>query len=161
MICQLRIDDRLIHGQVAMAWTRELKIDVLVVVNDEIANDQFKKLTLDLAKPMNTKLVILDMDDGVKLLNGEKTEKYRVLVIVNNSNDALKIAEQVKGISSINIGGLRMSPGKKMLTQAVAVDDQDIRNFQELVNKGIELEIRQIPSDQKISVEKYLKHKRS
>jgi mannose/fructose/N-acetylgalactosamine-specific phosphotransferase system component IIB len=82
MICQLRIDDRLIHGQVAMAWTRELKIEVIIVINDEVANDEFKKLTLDLAKPMNTKLVILGVNDGIKLLNSGKTDKYRVLVIV-------------------------------------------------------------------------------
>jgi mannose/fructose/N-acetylgalactosamine-specific phosphotransferase system component IIB len=161
MICQLRIDDRLIHGQVAMAWCKELKIEGIVVINDEVAKDEFEKLTLDLAKPSNTSLLVLGLGEGIKFLKGEKVKKYRVLVIVNNSSDALEIAQNINEIRSINIGGLRMSPGKKMISHSVAVDEQDICNFQKLVNMGIELEIRQIPSDPKISVENILKLKRS
>jgi fructoselysine and glucoselysine-specific PTS system IIB component len=161
MICQLRIDDRLIHGQVAMAWSKELKIEGIVVINDKVANDEFEKLTLDLAKPSNTNLLVVSVDAGIKFLNSEKINKYRVLVIVNNSDDALEIVKNVKEIKSINVGGLRMAPGKKMISHSVAVDERDISNFQEMVNMGVEIEIRQIPSDPKISVENLLKLKRS
>ena len=94
MICQLRIDDRLIHGQVAMAWSKELKIEGIVVINDKVANDEFEKLTLDLAKPSNTNLLVVSVDAGIKFLNSEKINKYRVLVIVNNSDDALEIVKK-------------------------------------------------------------------
>ena len=156
MICQLRVDDRLIHGQVAMAWTRELNIEGIVVISDAVVNDKFKSMTLDLAKPMGTKLVILGLDKGIEFLNSEKIQKFRVLVIVENPSDALKIVKNVSEIRSVNIGGLRKSEGKRMISQSVAVNDQDVKNIKELIDMGIEVEIRQVPSDSKILVQKLI-----
>ena len=157
MICQLRIDDRLIHGQVAIAWTRELKINGIVVISDGAANDKIRTLSLSLAKPLDTDLMILSVEDGIQFLKSEKAEKYRLLVIIENSADALRILQEVKGINSLNVGGMRKTEGKEMISKSVAVDKKDIENFRKILDSGIEIEIRQVPSETKIFINDILK----
>jgi len=147
MIKLIRIDDRLVHGQVAYAWTGTLDANVILVANDTVAKDEFQKMTLKLATPAGVELICMSVDESITYLNGEPSNNKNVFVLVNNSSDALALARDVKEAKKINIGGMRMSEGKKMRTSAVALDDEDIANFREILNTGVELEIRQVPSE--------------
>lgn len=149
MIKLIRIDDRLVHGQVAYAWTGSLNANVILVANDQVANDEFKKMTLQLATPGGVKLICKSIADSIQFLNSEESIKLQIFVLVDNSLDALQLAKGVKGVGAINVGGMRMGDGKKMKTPAVAVDDKDIDNFTEIEALGIELEIRQVPAEKK------------
>lgn len=147
MIKLIRIDDRLVHGQVAYAWTGSIGADVILVANDKVVNDEFQKMTLKFATPSGVELLCKSMDDSIHYLNSKESEKNKVFVLVNNSTDALTLAEKVNDVEKINVGGMRMAQGKKMRTPAVALDDHDIANFKKILNGGVELEIRQVPSE--------------
>jgi fructoselysine and glucoselysine-specific PTS system IIB component len=153
MIKLTRIDDRLVHGQVAFTWTPALGVDCLLIANDKVAKDEFMKLTLGLAKPAGTKLLIKPINDAILFLNDDKSKNLKVLVIVNSVTDAAVLANDVAEIKSINFGGLRTKEGAKLISKAIAVNEQDISIIRELLNSGIELEIRQVPTDSKLLVE--------
>jgi len=149
MIKLTRIDDRLVHGQVAFTWTPALGVDCLIIANDKVAKDEFMKMALGLAKPAGTKLLIKSVADTIVYLNDEKSKSAKILLLINSVNDAYALANGVPEIKSINFGGIRLKEGAKLISKAIAIADDDKPLLQELLSKGIELEIRQVPTDSK------------
>ena len=149
MIKLTRIDDRLVHGQVAFTWTPALGADCLLIANDKVAKDEFMKMTLGLAKPAGTKLLIKSVKDAAVFLNDEKSKNAKVLILINSVKDAAALAAEVSEITTINFGGLRSKEGSKLISKAIAVNDDDITIIREMLAKGLELEMRQVPTDNK------------
>lgn len=149
MIKLTRIDDRLVHGQVAFAWVSSLGIDCLVVANDKVANDDFQKMAMGLAKPPSAKLFILTLTDAITFLNDIKSMNAKVLLLINCIADALTMTEGVPEIRSVNFGGIRTKEGSSLISKAIAVSDEDIPLIKQMIDNGLELEIRQVPGDKK------------
>ncbi|HZE85270.1 MAG TPA: PTS sugar transporter subunit IIB [Puia sp.] len=149
MIKLTRIDDRLVHGQVAFTWVPTLGIDCLLVANDKVAKDEFQKMTMNLAKPANTKLLIRAMADAIVFLNDEKNSKLKILVLINSIQDAAALARGVSEIRTVNFGGIRGKEGSRLISKAIAITDADLPAIREMLDKAIELEIRQVPTDSK------------
>src|SRR5664279_521985 len=153
MIRLTRIDDRLVHGQVAFTWTPALGVNCLVIANDKVAGDEFLKMALKLAKPAGTKLLILSLKEAAAFLNDEKNKGLKMLLLIKSVKEAAAMAAEVPEIRSINFGGIRLKEGARLITKAVAVDEDDILIIRGLLANGIELEIRQVPTDSKQMVE--------
>lgn len=160
MISLLRIDDRLIHGQVAFGWVSALGVNVILVVNDEAKKDEMKAMALNLAKPGNVKLYIRDVKESGEIVQKfAAAQKSNVLILVRNTEDALSLVKNSNGaISEVNVGGLRYSEGKRKLTDLVAVDDQDIANLKEMNQLGVDLEFRMLPRDKKRGLKEMIKN---
>ena len=153
MIKLTRIDDRLLHGQVAFTWIPALATNCLVIANDKVAKDEFMKLTLGLAKPAGTRLLIMSLKDAAAFLNDEKNKNQSILLLINSVKDAYALSVEVPQIRSVNLGGLRSKEGSKLISKAIAVTEDDLLDIKKLIKKGIELEIRQVPTDSKQQVE--------
>jgi len=153
MIKLTRIDDRLVHGQVAMTWTPALGADCLIVANDKVAQDEFMKMTLGLAKPALAKLFIKSLADTVTFLNDPRSQSLKILVLVNSVKDAAALASEVSEIQSVNFGGIRTKEGTRSIAKAIAVTEDDIAIIKEMLAKGLELEVRQVPTDKKIMID--------
>lgn len=149
MIKLIRIDDRLVHGQVALVWTPALSADCLIVANDKVAKDEFLKMTLGFAKPANAKLLIHSIAEAISFVNDPKNQNLKCLVLINSVEDAALLAEAIPEINSINFGGLRSKEGSKLISKAIALTDEDIAVAKKLIDKGIELEVRQVPTENK------------
>ncbi|GAA0348947.1 PTS sugar transporter subunit IIB [Oceanobacillus oncorhynchi subsp. oncorhynchi] len=148
MIKLVRIDDRLLHGQVAFAWSKHYDINIILVANDDAAQDKTKQMALKMAKPPNAKLYIKIVEDAIKDLPKLDNPKMKALVIIDSTKDAKSLVDASDNIKSINVGGIRMAEGKKLISRAVAVDDEDIKNLKSIEEK-IEVEVRQVPNDTK------------
>ncbi|MDT2758208.1 PTS system mannose/fructose/N-acetylgalactosamine-transporter subunit IIB [Enterococcus xiangfangensis] len=103
MITQIRVDDRLIHGQVAVVWTKELNAPLLVVANDEAAKNEVMQMTLKMAVPNGMKLLIRSVEDAIKVFNDPRGADKRIFVIVNSVSDANKIAQNVENLAAVNV----------------------------------------------------------
>lgn len=156
MVKLLRIDDRLVHGQVAFTWTPALGVDCLFVANDRVAKDEFLRMTLGLAKPAGSKLLIKSIGDTVAYLNDGKNNGQQLLVLVDSVKDAHALVAGVEAIRSVNFGGIRAKAGARQVSKALALTDNDIILIRELLAKGIELEARQVPTDKKQPIENLL-----
>jgi len=153
MIKLTRIDDRLVHGQVAFTWVSSLGIDCLVVANDKVAKDDFQKMAMGLAKPPSVKLLIMTLADSISFLNDVKSKNAKILLLVNCVSDAFTLSNGVQDIKSINFGGIRIKDGARMISKAIAVSDEDKIIIRKMLENGLELEIRQVPTDKKQFVE--------
>lgn len=152
MIKLLRVDHRLLHGQVAFSWVQQLGIDSILIANDALMNDELQKTTIKLAKPNNIKLVMKNIEDSIQVLNSGVTDSYKLFIVVHSIKDAYRIAIKVPTITTINLGGIKESPNLKAISKTIYVSPEDIEMLKELETKNITSFIQQVPTDQKILI---------
>lgn len=140
-----RIDNRLIHGQVAVTWSNHVGANLIVVANDEVAKDPLQQSLMDMAVPgLDTRyFTIQETIDKI----GQASDEQKIALIVKTPQDALKLVRGGVPIRKVNIGNMHYSEGKEPLTNTVAVDEQDKEAFRNLHRLGILLEIRRVPSE--------------
>lgn len=153
MLKLTRIDDRLVHGQVAFTWVPALGVDTLLVANDRTAKDEFLKMTLGLAKPAGVRLLIFTVEAAIAYIKDVKNKGQAILVLVDSVKDAHALAAGVAEIQSINFGGIRVKSGAKQVSKAIALTENDILLIRELLQRGVELEVRQVPTDKKQAID--------
>ncbi|KJY57819.1 PTS sugar transporter subunit IIB [Lactobacillus melliventris] len=159
MLKLIRVDERLLHGQVAIGWTSNSGANTILVANDEAQKDKVKAMALDLAKPSGVKLYIRSVaESGPIVEKFASAKKAQVLVLVRTVQDALKIIKNSNGvIKELNVGGLKFEDGKKKLNDYVAVSDQDIADLKTIQKLGVNLDFRMLPRDKKLSLADLLK----
>ncbi|OOF36256.1 PTS mannose transporter subunit IIAB [Rodentibacter heidelbergensis] len=142
-----RIDDRLIHGQVATRWTKESKVSRIVVVNDEVAKDSVRSTMLKSVAPPGVSAHVVDVEKMIRVYNNAEYAGERMMLLFTNPTDVVRLMEAGVKFDSINIGGMAYREGKKMITSAVSVDEKDIDAFKLLDANGIELDVRKVSND--------------
>lgn len=159
MLKLIRVDERLLHGQVAIGWTSNSGANTILVANDEAQKDKVKAMALDLAKPSGVKLYIRSVaESGPIVKKFASAKKAQVLVLVRTVQDALKLIQNSNGvIKELNVGGLKFEDGKKKLNDYVAVSDQDIADLKTIQKLGVNLDFRMLPRDKKLSLADLLK----
>ena len=143
----VRIDDRLIHGQIVQGWLKTIDIDKILIVSDEVANDEMQQVLLSMAVPSSVKLVIKSIKDASYEIANEVYEKDNLMILFSNPQDIVKMIDNGIKFQSINIGGMHYAHGKKQLLSNLSVDRNDVEAFLKLINCGIELETRALPQD--------------
>ena len=161
MIKMLRVDERLIHGQIAVSWSKTLKITNIVLINDDVVKNEVQKLTLKMAVPEGIKLAIRNVEDGIKLLKDPRTEKMNILVVVKKLEDALSVAEAIKEIDLINLGNYGLLPNgktkeKKEVASCIRVDEDDLLILKDIAKLDIPFEAQLTPDAQKKDMKKIL-----
>jgi len=149
MITLVRVDHRLLHGQVAFSWTQYVGADCILIANDSVPNDELRKTTIKLAKPPSVKLVIKSIADSIEAIKSGVTDKYRLFIVVESVEDAWRLAREIPEIKSINLGGIKAKEGSRNISKAVNLLPDEIARLNELVGQGVEIEIRQVPNDRK------------
>lgn len=152
MISAVRVDHRLIHGQVAFAWTHYLGADCILIASDDILENPIKMTAMKMAKPHEVKLVIKGIDDSIKALNSGVTDKYRLFILCESVDDVYKLAKAVKSIRKINLGGTKKNDNRVNIDKAVFVSKDDIEKLKELDSLGIEVTTQLVPDDMKTNV---------
>lgn len=136
MIKALRIDERLIHGQVAVAWCTTLGVDSVIVANDETVKDEISVMSLKMAAPQNLKVVIKSVNDAVTLLSDPRIESRKVLLLVTNPKDALVLIKNAPGIPDVNVGNFGMFSNEKnriILSTSFAVNADERETFKQII----------------------------
>lgn len=141
-----RIDNRLIHGQVGMTWTNNLGANLVIVANDEVAQDEVQQNLMDMALPESAESRFFTLDKVIKIID-KAAPRQKILIVVRTPQDALKLVEGGVPIKKINVGNIHYSEGKKQISSTVSVDEKDIETFKKLDSHGIELEVKGVPSD--------------
>ena len=147
-----RIDDRLIHGQVATRWTKETNVTRIIVVSDEVAADTVRKTLLTQVAPPGVTAHVVDVAKMIRVYNNPKYAGERVMLLFTNPTDVERIVEGGVKITSVNIGGMAFRQGKTQVNNAISVDEKDIEAFNKLNARGIELEARKVSTDQKLKM---------
>ncbi|WP_272526266.1 PTS mannose transporter subunit IIAB [Providencia sp. PROV189] len=152
VIALARIDDRLIHGQVATRCTKETRVKRIIVVSDEVAKDQVRSTLLKQVAPPGVTAHVVDIAKCIRVYNNPKYAGERVMLLFTNPTDVQRLVEAGVDITSVNIGGMAFHEGKTQVTNAVSINQKDIEAFNYLNDKNIELEVRKVASDSKVQM---------
>lgn len=144
-----RIDDRLIHGQVATVWSKEAGAGRIIVVDDEVSNDEIRKTLLKQAAPPGIKVNVVDVDKAVRVYNNPKYANEDVFFLFTVPSAPLRMVKAGVPIKSVNVGGMQFKEGRKQITKAASVTDAEAADFLELEKLGVELDLRVVASDSK------------
>ncbi|BBU78921.1 PTS fructose transporter subunit IIB [Escherichia coli] len=159
-----RIDDRLIHGQVTTVWSKVANAQRIIICNDEVYNDEVRRTLLRQAAPPGMKVNVVNIEKAVAVYHNPQYQDETVFYLFTRPQDALAMVRQGVKIGTLNIGGMACilwlqlnatvmtRPGKKQLTKAVSLDDDDINAFHELNNLGVILDLRVVASDPSINI---------
>ncbi|WEV45712.1 PTS sugar transporter subunit IIB [Streptococcaceae bacterium ESL0687] len=161
MIKAVRIDERLIHGQVAMTWTKSLKLTGLVVASDEAANNDIQKMTLKMSAPSDVKVIIKNVDDAIKLLEDPRASQMNLMVLVPTVKDAVKVAKAFPTeVELMNVGNAGKMSGpseeKVTLTKEVMLTQPELDSLKELVEIYPETVFQPTPAMEKHSAKAIL-----
>lgn len=140
-----RIDNRLIHGQVATQWNSSVGSNLLLVANDKVAGDKMRQGLMDMAAPNGVATRYFTIDKTIEVIH-KAADRQKIFIIVESPTDALRLIEGGVPIKKVNVGNMHMSEGKRQVATSVAVDDADVEAFKKMQEKGVELEIRRVPS---------------
>lgn len=147
MIKLIRVDHRLLHGQVAFAWTKNLSVDCILIANDEVAADKLRMAALRMAAPAGVKVVIKNIVDSVAAIQSGKTDKYHLMIILESIKDADRLTDKLRMIKHVNLGGVKKEEGKKQISMAVFVSEEETKLLRNMHDRGVELEIKMVPED--------------
>ena len=148
----VRIDDRLIHGQVTVAWGSDLAPDRIILVNDDVAGNEWRRSLYAETDALGAAVSVLST---VEFLEGDRKDQWkseRVLVLVESPRDLLRLIEGGLAIESANVGGLHFSEGKRELLPYFFVDGDDLEAIRAILSGGTRLEARDVPNTQPVDV---------
>ncbi|WP_042357608.1 mannose/fructose/sorbose PTS transporter subunit IIA [Bacillus rubiinfantis] len=153
-----RIDSRLLHGQVATAWTKTTQPTRIIVVSDAVAKDDLRKKLIQQAAPPGVKAHVVPVN---KMIDLAKDDQHfggqRALLLFENPQDALRAVEGGVPLKTINVGSMAHSPGKVQPNKVLAFSQDDIDTFKKLKELGLNFDVRKVPNDSKGDMNEIIK----
>lgn len=142
-----RIDTRLLHGQVATAWTKAINPNRIIVVSDNVAHDALRKSMIEQAAPPGVKANVVPIEKMIQVAKDPRFGATKALLLFETPQDALKAIEGGVDIKELNVGSMAHSQGKAVCTKAIAMGKDDVETFEKLKALGVKFDVRKVPSD--------------
>lgn len=143
----VRIDSRLVHGQVTTQWCSALGAAAVIVANDEVAGNATRQKLMRMAVPRGVSARFLTVADAAAAAAGPGVPGGQtILVVVETPADALALVRAGVPVARVNVGNVPLTEERRQVTPSVAVGEKDVAAFRALHAAGVELEVRRIPS---------------
>lgn len=155
-IIHIRIDDRLIHGQVATRWSTGLGASRIMVANDQVAGDEMQKQILRMVAPPGIATSIISKEKAATNILAGKYATQKVLIVLKNPMDALDLIARGLDIKEINVGNMAKREGTVQIKKSISVTKEEYDAFKELLNKGIKLTARMVPDEADVLLDEFL-----
>lgn len=156
-IVNTRIDERLIHGQVAGIWSTSLSTQRIIVANDEAATDPLQKSSLRMAAPSSMRLSVLGVEAAVKNIQSGKYGKQRLFLLFKNPKDVLRFIEAQGPIKTVNVGNMSYKEGAREVTKSIQVLPEEEQIFETIASKGVTVTAQLVPNDPVVDFMKKLR----
>ncbi|KKI49081.1 MAG: PTS galactosamine transporter subunit IIB [Hafnia sp.] len=141
-----RIDNRLVHGQVAITWTTSIGANLIILVDDDVAEDKIQQSIMEITARSN--------DVGIRFFTIERTAnvimnastEQKIFIVCRTPNTVRRLLEKGVALTDINVGNMHFSEGKKQLSKKVYVDEKDLEDLRYIKNRGVNVYIQDVPS---------------
>lgn len=155
----LRVDNRLIHGQVAFSLVSAFKITRIIAANDKYATNQMLKMTLQFGKPAGVELKIMKVEEAIEYINSDVDNLETTMVVAIDIEDAEKIVTSTQYQGDVCIGGVIEGKDKKFVYSQVFLSTSEIELIKEMLNVGANVYAQDVPANKALSakdiIEKY------
>jgi PTS system mannose-specific IIB component len=148
----VRIDDRLIHGQVVVGWARSLRIERIVVANDRISRDEFQKRLMEISADEGMDIIVMGVNDAASRMRDHLFDDKTTLLLIENPKDALRLIEKGVRLDEINVGCMGSGEGRRKILPYLFIGEEEEEIFRRLGEYGVKIEVRALPQDPKIDL---------
>ncbi|MGQ2287560.1 mannose/fructose/sorbose PTS transporter subunit IIA [Leuconostoc suionicum] len=152
-----RLDTRLLHGQVATAWTPDSKANRIIVVSDAVAKDELRKSLIQQAAPNNVRANIVPISKMIEVAKDDRFGGVDAFLLFETVEDVLVAVEGGVPIKTLNVGSMAHSEGKTMVNKVLSMDKTDVAAFEKLRDLGVEFDVRKVPNDSKANLFELIK----
>ena len=146
----VRVDDRLIHGQVVAIWLKVLGAKRIVIVDDKTARDDFLREILELASPPGVPVEVHDLTAGTERVRALAADPEPVFVIMRSPVTALRMREAGVEFPVLNVGGIGAGPGRKPLYRNISASPEELEAMRQLESMGTRVELRIVENDRPV-----------
>ena len=148
-----RIDNRLVHGQVGVTWTKTIGCNLIVVVDDELVNDKLQQdLMAMTADNAGVQIRFFSIQKTIDVIY-KAADSQKIFIVTKTPQVMLALIEGNVPIKTVNVGNMHFSNGKKQLSKKVYVDEDDMNSLRKIKSLGVEIFIQDVPKDIKESIE--------
>lgn len=155
-ILMTRIDNRLVHGQVGVTWVNTLGANLLLVANDNAAEDKTQQHLMDMVVAEGIQTRYFTLQKTIDIIH-KAAASQKIFIVCKTPQDVLTLVKGGVPITFVNVGNMHFSEGKKQVHKTVSVDDADIAAFRELKELGVTCEVRRVPDEAGESIAGLLK----
>ena len=155
-IMLVRIDERLLHGQVITGWTKVKKINTILIIDDESANNQFTKRLLMAVAPKDMKVIIADFANGLAYLSDQSGDD-KIMILVKTPKVILDLLNNSIEINEVILGNMSANADRKRLNKNVSVSEAEKNDLKEIINHHCNVYLQMVITDKKEDVSKLLK----
>lgn len=152
-----RVDSRLLHGQVATAWTKSTNPNRIIVVSDSVAKDELRKKLIQEAAPPGVKANVVPIKKIIEVSRDPRFGNTKALLLFENPQDVLRTIEGGVDIDVVNIGSMAHSVGKVMVNKVLSMNADDVDAFEKLKAKNVKFDVRKVPNDSNSNMDDLLK----
>lgn len=152
----VRLDFRLIHGQVIAKWFGQIMGNEIVIIDDDLSQDSFMASIYEMSAPVDSKVHVYSVEDAVKKVEGGTFASGKVLVLFKNVDQVFKAVEKGFKIDELQIGGLGSAPGRINVYGPITLDDHDASLLKKIADQGTNIYLQQVPEEAKMTFSKVL-----
>lgn len=151
-----RIDNRLIHGQVGVTWVNHLGANLILVANDEVANDPVQQNLMEMVVPDAIQTRFFTLEKTINVIH-KAADRQKIFLVCKTPQDVLKLIDGGVPIKELNIGNMHFSEGKEQISSTVSVDENDKKAIRKILDSGVKVEVRRVPEEKvEIDISKYV-----
>ena len=144
-----RIDNRLVHGQVGVTWTSTIGANLLVVVDDDVAQDEIQQKLMGItAETYDFGIRFFSIEKTINVI-GKAAPHQKIFLICRTPQTVRRLLEGGIKLDDVNVGNMHFSEGKKQISSKVYVNGQDLDDLQFIKKQGVNIFIQDVPGDQK------------
>ena len=151
----IRIDDRLIHGQVATRWATGLKVNRIMIIDDQVAVNETEKSVLRMAAPAGVNTSILQFDKAVANIKNGNYAGQRVMLVVKSPVILVKMMEAGIQLLPVNVVNMSNRPGTTQYKKSVSMTDEEKAAVEKLLQAGIKVTAQMVPDEPDVSIENF------
>ena len=149
MIKLVRLDYRLLHGQVVFGWVNHISAQRIIIVDDVAANDELKKSALSLSKPAGVRLNIFTLEKALAKMPKVETLDENIMMIFGNTATLAAFCQKYPKLPIINYGATANVAGSKQYGDSIFLTPEDEENTKKILSMGIEIFMQQTPAYKK------------
>jgi PTS system mannose-specific IIB component len=150
-IALVRVDNRLVHGQILEAWVPYIKASCIVVVDDQVASDFFRETVIRMAVPRDVKVLISSVTEFPDKHTFNRYCGQNTIILFSNITDALAVYRQGFRFAKLNIGNIYNDDCKLCCTPSILLSDQDLQAIETFHGAGVRIELRRVPREKSVN----------
>ncbi|MGH0554454.1 PTS sugar transporter subunit IIB [Bacillus pretiosus] len=155
-IVHIRVDDRLIHGQVATRWATGLRVNRIMIIDDKVAVNDDEKSILRMAAPAGVNTSILTFEKGLNNVKNGNYKGQRVLLIVKTPEILAQLMNGGLTLKEVNIGNMSNRPGTTQIKKSISMTENEKVAVQQLLSQGVKVTAQMVPEESNASIEEFL-----